>query len=93
MNYEDIHCSINHSNRCYCDAEDDVSTGTTFTCIIIYFVLFLLRSCDWTLIPGCLAPQGKEEKASAVLNALVMSSGKDALSLLNKHVSVCTNIG
>lgn len=43
-------------------------------------------SSEWTLVPGCLAPQGKEERASAVLNTLVMSSAKEALSIINKHV-------
>ncbi|XP_069954585.1 sec1 family domain-containing protein 2-like isoform X2 [Cherax quadricarinatus] len=43
-------------------------------------------SSEWTLVPGCLAPQGKEIRASAVLNSLVMSSGKEALSLINKYV-------
>nr|XP_053636407.1 sec1 family domain-containing protein 2-like [Cherax quadricarinatus] len=42
-------------------------------------------SSEWTLVPGCLAPQGKEIRASAVLNSLVMSSGKEALSLINKY--------
>ncbi|XP_042214402.1 sec1 family domain-containing protein 2-like isoform X2 [Homarus americanus] len=43
-------------------------------------------SSEWTLVPGCLAPQGKEDRASAVLNALVLSTGKEALSLINKNV-------
>ncbi|XP_045623964.2 sec1 family domain-containing protein 2 isoform X2 [Procambarus clarkii] len=48
-------------------------------------------SSEWTLIPGCFAPQGREHHASVVLNALVMSSGKEALSLINKHVLEAAN--
>ncbi|XP_037803217.1 sec1 family domain-containing protein 2-like [Penaeus monodon] len=48
-------------------------------------------SSEWTLIPGCLAPQGNEKKAKEVLAALVLSSRKEALSLLNKHVLQAAN--
>ncbi|KAK7072848.1 Sec1 domain-containing protein 2 [Halocaridina rubra] len=41
---------------------------------------------EWTLLPGCLAPQEEERRATAVLNALVLKSKKEALSLLNKHI-------
>ncbi|KAG0727468.1 Sec1 family domain-containing protein 2 [Chionoecetes opilio] len=43
-------------------------------------------SCEWTLVPGCLAPQGKERRASEVLRALVTAPTKDTLALINNHV-------
>ncbi|MPC26511.1 Sec1 family domain-containing protein 2 [Portunus trituberculatus] len=43
-------------------------------------------SCEWTLVPGCLAPQGREQRAAEVLGSLVTAPPKETLSLLNKHV-------
>lgn len=43
-------------------------------------------SCEWTLVPGCLAPQGKEQRAAEVLKSLVTAPAKETLSLINKHV-------
>lgn len=43
-------------------------------------------SCEWTLVPGCLAPQGKEQRAAEVLRSLVTAPAKETLSLINKHV-------
>ncbi|XP_068243178.1 sec1 family domain-containing protein 2-like isoform X2 [Palaemon carinicauda] len=43
-------------------------------------------SSEWTLVPGCLAPQEEEERATKVLSSLVLSSKKESLSLLNKYI-------
>lgn len=43
-------------------------------------------SCEWTLLPGCLAPQGKEQRATEVLRSLVTAPAKETLALINKHV-------
>lgn len=43
-------------------------------------------SCEWTLVPGCLAPQGKEPRAVEVLRSLVTVPAKETLALINKHV-------
>ncbi|KAK4307709.1 hypothetical protein Pmani_020555 [Petrolisthes manimaculis] len=48
-------------------------------------------SAEWTLVPGCLAPQGKEEqKADQVLKSLITASEKETLTLINKHVLEAT---
>ena len=57
-------------------------TGLALSCVLWF------RSCEWTLVPGCLAPQGKEQKAAEVLGSLVTAPPKETLSLINKHVSV-----
>ncbi|KAK3869204.1 hypothetical protein Pcinc_025488 [Petrolisthes cinctipes] len=45
-------------------------------------------SAEWTLVPGCLAPQGREEedRGGQVLKSLITASEKETLTLINKHV-------
>ncbi|KAK3865275.1 hypothetical protein Pcinc_029107 [Petrolisthes cinctipes] len=45
-------------------------------------------SAEWTLVPGCLAPQGREEedRGGLVLKSLITASEKETLTLINKHV-------